>query len=114
MGGITYLRTGEGWLFLSTVIDPSTRMVVGWLLSDRMTADIVVAESFFATLKNKMYYRESFATRADARHAVVELIESHCNRRRSHSSIGYRIPGRAMDDFFRRTAPEPETLPIAA
>lgn len=89
-------------------------MVVGWLLSDRMTADIVVAESFFATLKNKMYYRESFATRADARHAVVELIESHCNRRRSHSSIGYRIPGRAMDDFFRRTAPEPETLPIAA
>ncbi|MGN0079451.1 MAG: hypothetical protein ACI36T_02785 [Eggerthellaceae bacterium] len=35
-------------------------------------------------------------------------------RRRHHSSIGCRIPGRAMDDFSRRTAPGPESLPIAA
>lgn len=43
VGDITYLRTGEGWLFLATVIDLCTRMVVGWSLSDRMTADIAVA-----------------------------------------------------------------------
>ena len=41
VGDITYLRTGQGWLFLSTVIDLNTRMVVGWSLSGRMTADIV-------------------------------------------------------------------------
>ena len=76
--------------------------------------DNAAAESSFATLENKMHYRESFATRADARHAVEGLIESHCNRRRPHSSIGYRIPGPVMDDFFRRTAPGPESLPIAA
>lgn len=29
-GDITYLRTGQGWLFLATVIDLNTRMVVGW------------------------------------------------------------------------------------
>ena len=43
VGDITYLRTGRGWLFLATVIDLCTRMVVGWSLSDRMTADIAVA-----------------------------------------------------------------------
>ena len=42
VGDITYLKTGQGWLFLSTVIDLNTRMVVGWSLSGRMTADIVV------------------------------------------------------------------------
>ena len=42
VGDITYLKTGEGWLYLSTVIDLCTRMVVGWATSKRMTADIVV------------------------------------------------------------------------
>ena len=43
VGDITYLRTGEGRLYLATVIDLCTRMVVGWSLSGRMTADIAVA-----------------------------------------------------------------------
>lgn len=42
-GDITYLRTGQGWLYLATVIDLCTRMVVGWALSERMTADIAVS-----------------------------------------------------------------------
>ena len=43
VGDITYLRTGEGWLYLAAVIDLCTRMVVGRSLSGRMTADIAVA-----------------------------------------------------------------------
>ncbi len=42
VGDITYLKTKEGWLYLATVIDLCTRMVVGWAISERMTADIVV------------------------------------------------------------------------
>ena len=42
VGDITYLRTGEGWLYLAAVIDLTTRMVVGWCFSERMTADIAV------------------------------------------------------------------------
>src|SRR5699024_4159048 len=34
VGDITYLRTGQGWLYLATVIDLATRMVVGWQLAD--------------------------------------------------------------------------------
>jgi putative transposase len=43
VGDITYLHTCQGWLYLSTVIDLKARMVVGWSLSERMTADIVVS-----------------------------------------------------------------------
>ena len=43
VGDITYLKTGEGWLYLATVIDLATRMVVGFSLSEKMTADIVVS-----------------------------------------------------------------------
>lgn len=38
MGYIANLRTGEGWLYLATVIDLRTRMVVGRYLSDRTTS----------------------------------------------------------------------------
>lgn len=113
VGDIMYLRTGEGWLFLATVIDLCTRMVVGWSLSDRMTADNAVAESFFATLKNEMYYRRSFPTRDAAKHAVIEFIEVDYNRRRPHSTIGYKIPAQAMESFFERTKPESKALPMA-
>ena len=33
VGDITYLRTGEGWLFLAAVLDLYSRMVVGWAVS---------------------------------------------------------------------------------
>ncbi|WP_411177248.1 DDE-type integrase/transposase/recombinase (plasmid) [Klebsiella oxytoca] len=29
-GDITYLRTGEGWLYLATVMDLYSRRIVGW------------------------------------------------------------------------------------
>jgi putative transposase len=41
VGDITYLRTGEGWLYLATVIDLATRMVVGWQLAAHMRTNLV-------------------------------------------------------------------------
>ncbi|WP_031614586.1 IS3 family transposase, partial [Salmonella enterica] len=37
---ITYLRTGEGWLYLAVVIDLWSRSVIGWSMSSRMTAQL--------------------------------------------------------------------------
>jgi transposase InsO family protein len=58
--------------------------------------DNAVAESFFAALKNEMYHREHFATRARARFAVADYIEVFYNRKRLHSSLGYRTPAEAL------------------
>src|SRR3954467_489218 len=41
VGDITYLRTGQGWLYLATVIDLATRMVVGWQLAAHMRTTLV-------------------------------------------------------------------------
>ena len=40
-GDITYLWTDEGWLYLATIIDLYSRKVVGWSMSERMTASLV-------------------------------------------------------------------------
>jgi putative transposase len=153
VGDITYLKTGEGWLYLATVIDLATRMVVGWQLASHMRTSLIVdalqmaidgghvetnaifhsdrgtqytsaefakfckdnhirrsvgrtgvcwdnaaAESFFASLKNEMYYRYTFPTRARARFAVADYIEVFYNRRRLHSTLGYRTPTEALND----------------
>ena len=34
VGDITYVRTWEGWLYLSTIIDCFSRRVVGWAMAD--------------------------------------------------------------------------------
>jgi len=156
VGDITYLRTGEGWLYLATVIDLATRMVVGWQLADHMRTSLVIdalrmgidarlvapgaifhsdrgcqytsrefaqfctdnrvrtsvgrtgvcwdnaaAQSFFAALKNEMYYRHTWPTRTRARSAVAEYIEVFYNRTRLHSTLGYRTPSEALTEHQR-------------
>jgi len=39
---ITYIATGEGWLFLVAVIDLFSRQVVGWSMQPHMQASLVV------------------------------------------------------------------------
>ncbi len=49
-------------------------------------------ESFFASLKKELVHDADFATRAEARAAVVEYIEVFYNGQRRHSSLGYVSP----------------------
>ncbi len=39
---VTYVWTDEGWLYLAVAIDLYSRKVVGWSLSHRLTADLVI------------------------------------------------------------------------
>jgi putative transposase len=39
---ITYLRTGEGWLYLAAVQDAYSRQIVGWSMATHMRASLVV------------------------------------------------------------------------
>jgi len=41
VGDITYISTGEGWLYLATVIDLYSRRVVGWSMDDNMKVSLV-------------------------------------------------------------------------
>jgi transposase InsO family protein len=51
--------------------------------------DNAVAESFFTTLKNEMYYQTNCDTRADARTVIVDYVETYYDRKRLHSTLDY-------------------------
>ena len=40
-GDITYLKTGEGWMYLAIVMDLYSRRIVGWAISKRMTTGLI-------------------------------------------------------------------------
>jgi len=41
VGDITYIRTGEGWLYLSTVLDCFSKKVVGYAMAEHMRTELV-------------------------------------------------------------------------
>lgn len=148
---ITYLATGQGWLYLCAVRDGCSRRVIGYAFADSLHTDVVETalrravtfrdpaagstakvifhadrgcqytssqlatvaedvdvrlsvgrtgvcwdnaqqESFWSTLKTEYYHRHTFATRAEAIHAVSSWIENVYNRRRRHSALGQVSP----------------------
>lgn len=143
---ITYIPTGQGWLYLCVFIDLFSRMVVGWSVSPDMKAEFVVdafqmgvgrrgrapivvhsdrgsqyaselfrneleshdciqsmsrrancwdnavAESYFATLKTELIFRQTYKSRIEASTAIFEYIEIFYNKRRRHSALGYLTP----------------------
>jgi putative transposase len=147
LGDITYIPTGEGWLYLAGVMDRYSRRIVGWAMDQTIDSRLVLAawemaqsqrqpapelvfhsdrgsqyasadfrqalassqtqasmsrqgncydnaamEAFWSTLKMELVYRQSFATRRQARQAIFEYIEVFYNRQRLHSALGYASP----------------------
>ena len=144
---ITYIATGEGWLFMASVIDLGSRRLIGYALDEHMRTELVtdaltmaidargghvhgviahadrgtqytsydylefcaerhlrpsvgrtgicydnsVAESFWASLKRECVQGRQFATRAEARRAILRWIHWY-NHRRIHTTLGGIAP----------------------
>jgi putative transposase len=54
--------------------------------------DNAFIESFWSSLKYEVIYGRRFLTRAEARSAIFDYIETFYNRARLHSSLGYVSP----------------------
>ena len=54
--------------------------------------DNAVAESFFHTLKIELICEKVYQTRSEARQEIFKYIEVFYNRRRRHSTLGYKAP----------------------
>jgi putative transposase len=53
VGDITYIATGEGWLFLAVVLDLFSRQIVGWALHEEMRCELVVDAFQMAWLQRR-------------------------------------------------------------
>ena len=42
LSDITYIRTGQGWLYLAAILDLYTRRIVGWAMGKRLQADLTL------------------------------------------------------------------------
>jgi putative transposase len=51
VGDITYISTWEGWAYLATVIDLSSRRIVGWALDSHMRTELVADALKMAVLR---------------------------------------------------------------
>ena len=54
--------------------------------------DNAVAESFFGIIKSELIHREHFKGPQDTLKAIFEYIEIFYNRKRKHSTLGYKTP----------------------
>jgi putative transposase len=50
---ITYVRTGEGWLYLAVVLDCFSRRVVGWAMRDNLGTELVLQAMRMALLQRQ-------------------------------------------------------------
>lgn len=50
---ITYIRTYEGWLYLTVVIDLYSRMVVGWSMNATMATELVLDALMMAVWRRR-------------------------------------------------------------
>jgi putative transposase len=84
---ITYLRTGQGWLYLCAVRDGCSRRVIGWAMDEHMHTDLVTAALAMAV-----------AMRGDLAAQVILHADRGCQLRfkesLQHSLFGLRVGDR--------------------
>lgn len=55
---ITYIQTGQGWLYLTVIIDLYHRKIVGWSLSDNLTKEDTIVIAWYMAVSNQPITRE--------------------------------------------------------
>ena len=68
--------------------------------------DNAFIESFWSSLKYELVYHHRFATRADARTAIFDYIETFYNRTRLHSSLAYCSPADFESKLTKTNSPQ--------
>ncbi len=53
LADITYIPTGEGWLYLAAVLDLATRKVVGWSMRDHMRTELALGALIMAAQRQR-------------------------------------------------------------
>ncbi|RMG92164.1 MAG: IS3 family transposase [Chloroflexi bacterium] len=99
---VTYIRTGQGWLYLAVILDLFSRRVVGWGMAPTLGQELTLA-----ALRMALYQRRSLPgvihhsdrgaqyTSRDYQH----LLQAH-QVRPSFGKVGSCFDNAAMESFF--------------
>ncbi len=104
---ITYVKTQQGWLYLTTVIDLYDRKVIGWALSNTMkTRQTVIAAFKMAKNNRPLQEQQPLIFHSDrgiqyACDEFVTLLNAHPNIIRSMSRKGNCWDNAVAESFFK-------------
>ena len=102
LSDITYIRTQEGWLYLSVILDLYNRQVVGWSMDERLTQDLVLQALQQALGRRKpdsgvVFHSDRGSQYAG--HAFRNVLERH-HFSQSMSATGNCYDNAVMESFF--------------
>jgi len=102
---ITYIKTKQGWLYLTTVIDLGDRKVIGWALGTTMKAIDTVIPAFKMAQKNRPVTQKLiFHSDRGVQYACNEfrlLLEKNTLITRSMSRKGNCWDNAVAESFFK-------------
>lgn len=99
---ITYIRTGEGWLYLAVIIDLFDGQVIGWSMSSRMEKQLVIQAVLMALWRKQD--KESVILHSDrgsqyTSHEYQQFLKDH-QIVSSMSAVGSCYDNAAAESFF--------------
>lgn len=102
---ITYIRVNNDWNYLTTIIDLADRKVVGWSLSERMTAENTVMKAYLKA-KNSRETAPDFLFHSDrgvqyASSTMSNLFLYSPSKRQSMSRKGNCWDNAVAESFFK-------------
>lgn len=100
---ITYLRTGEGWLYLCAVRDGHSRRVIGWAIDEHLHTDLVEAAVAMAvTMRGALAEQVVLHADRGCQYTSAQLARfarKH-DLRRSMGRTGVRWENAAAESFW--------------
>ena len=99
---ITYVRTGEGWLYLAVVVDLCHGQVVGWSMSHRMETQLVIQAVLMALWQKKSRMPVILHSGRGSQftsHEYQCFLKDH-NITSSMSAVGSCYDNAAAESFF--------------
>jgi len=112
---ITYLRTSDGWIYYTVVIDLFDRKAIGWAISENLDAFNTSIPAFEMAVKNRTPQKDLiFHTDRGVQYCAQsfrDVIRNHCQGvRQSMSRKGNCWDNACAESFFKTLKAEEEKL----
>ncbi|WP_435616450.1 IS3 family transposase, partial [Streptomyces sp. 1222.5] len=102
VGDITYIPTGEGWLYLATVIDCCTKEVIGYAMDDHYRTPLI-AQAIRNAARNRRFSKGAIFHSDRGSNYMSTEFEETLNRhglRRSAGRTGICFDNAMAESFF--------------
>lgn len=99
---ITYIWTKQGWLYLAVVLDIYNREIIGWSLSQSLSADLLVRAFMMAVMNRKPVKGVIFHSDRGSQYTSNKIrnILAHYEFRQSMSGKGNCYDNAITETFF--------------